>query len=233
MPKGEPSLADRAYRMLRRDLLAGEFAPGQPLRLGMLSARYDLSFSPIREALTRLAADRLVILSSLRGFRVAEISTQEMWDIISTRILVESEALRRSIAWGDETWEGGIVGAFHALSRLSSTAPPSDPDLVEMRHMTFHRALIAACGSPSLLDIAERYYTQSEWYRRPTLVARAGARTTTRDVMAEHREIMERALARDADAAVEALARHYRRTGDSIETILTAHDPAQGGARAG
>ncbi len=233
MPKGEPSLADRAYRMLRRDLLAGEFAPGQPLRLGALKTRYNLSFSPIREALTRLSADRLVILSSLRGFRVAEISKPEMWDIISTRVLVEAEALRRSIAQGDETWEAGIVGAFHALTRLSDHAPPADPELVEQRHKAFHTALIAACGSPSLLDIAERYYIQSEWYRRPTLIAGAVTGTTARDVMAEHREIMEHALDRNADPAVEALTRHYRLTGKSIEAILTARDSAQNDARVG
>ena len=72
--KHEGSLADRAYSVLRRDILDGVFDPGQPLRLEALKERYRLSFSPIREALTRLSADHLVVLSSLKGFRVAPVS---------------------------------------------------------------------------------------------------------------------------------------------------------------
>jgi GntR family carbon starvation induced transcriptional regulator len=222
----ELSLADRAYGLLRKDLLAGEFAPGQPLRLGALKDRYDLSFSPIREALTRLAAEKLVVLSSLRGFRVAEISLSEMWDVISTRILIESEALRQSIANGDESWEAEVVGTYHALTRSNER---TDPDLlavekIEHHHMAFHNALIRACGSPSLLHIAHQLYTQSERYRRPTLIGLGKSDIVERDVMAEHREIMEHTVARNTDAAVAFLALHYRRTGKSIEAILLARE---------
>ncbi|MEJ2623770.1 MAG: GntR family transcriptional regulator, partial [Pseudolabrys sp.] len=48
------SLAETVYRRLRQDILSGVFAPGQPLRLELLKQRYGLSFSPQREALTRL-----------------------------------------------------------------------------------------------------------------------------------------------------------------------------------
>ena len=53
-------------------------APGSPLRLADLSARYDMGFSPLREALNRLQAERLVIAEALRGFRVAPLSLDEM-----------------------------------------------------------------------------------------------------------------------------------------------------------
>lgn len=224
MQNAELSLADRAYRLLRKDLLAGEFAPGQPLRLGALKDRYDLSFSPIREALTRLAAEKLVVLSSLRGFRVAEISLSEMWDVISTRILIESEALRQAIANGDENWEAEVVGTFHALTRSSERPDPDSlsAEKIEQHHMAFHNALIVACGSPSLLHIAQQLYLQSERYRRPTLIGLGRSDIFERDVMAEHREIMEHAVGRKTDAAVASLALHYRRTGKSIEAILLA-----------
>lgn len=224
METAELSLADRAYRLLRNDLFAGEFAPGQPLRLGTLKDRYDLSFSPIREALTRLAGEKLVVLSSLRGFRVAEISLSEMWDVISTRIFIETEALRQSIAKGDESWEAEVVGTFHALTR-SSERTGSDPqaaEKIEQHHMAFHQALIMACGSPSLLHIAQQLYLQSERYRRPTLIGRGRSDVVERDVMAEHREIMDQAVGRRMDAAVASLAQHYQRTGKSIEAILLA-----------
>ena len=80
-----------------------------------LSARYDMGFSPLREALSRLQVERLVIAEALRGFRVAPLSIDEMQDAISTRILVESDALRLSIRHGNDDWSAGIVAALYAL----------------------------------------------------------------------------------------------------------------------
>ena len=218
--KHEVSLADRAYSVLRRDILDGVFDPGQPLRLEALKERYGLSFSPIREALTRLSSDHLVVLSSLRGFRVAPVSLDEMWDLISTRLLIEREALRRSIAKGDDFWEAAILAAFHALRR-SSERVGSDPaarEELERRHADFHAALIAGCGSPSLLKIAAKLYMQSERYRRPTLFRE---NNPVRDVMGEHEAIMSATIGRRAAEALSALTDHYEKTGHTIEAVLS------------
>lgn len=218
----EGTLADQAYALLRRDLLDGVFAPGHPLRLEALKERYALSFSPLREALTRLSADKLVVLSSLKGFRVARFDLQDMWDLISTRVLIETEALRRSIALGDDLWEASLVAAFHALMRGSerSAADRTADDVLEQRHAEFHGALIAACNSPSLIHLASQLYFQSERYRRPTL-RRSGERAAPRDVMAEHQAIMTHAINRQADEAATCLADHYTRTGKVLEALLT------------
>jgi GntR family carbon starvation induced transcriptional regulator len=218
--KHEISLADRAYSLLRRDILDGAFDPGQPLRLEALKERYGLSFSPIREALTRLSSDHLVVLSSLRGFRVAPVSLDEMWDLISTRLLIEREALRRSIAKGDDFWEAAILAAFHALRRSSErvSSDPAAHEELEHRHADFHTALIAGCGSPSLLKIAAKLYMQSERYRRPTLFRE---NSSIRDVMGEHESIMTATIGRRPDEALNALTDHYEKTGHIIEAVLS------------
>ena len=218
--KQEGSLADRAYAVLRSDILDGAFNPGQPLRLEVLKERYGLSFSPIREALTRLSSDHLVVLSSLRGFKVAPVSLDEMWDLISTRLLIEREALRRSIAKGDDFWEAAILGAFHALRRSSErvNSDPAAHEELERRHADFHAALIAGCGSPSLLKIAAKLYIQSERYRRPTLFR---DNNSARDVMGEHEVIMAATIGRRSAEALKALTDHYEKTGHTIETVLS------------
>jgi DNA-binding GntR family transcriptional regulator len=199
----EPAtLGETAYRRLHRDILAGVFAPGQPLRLELLKQRYGLSFSPLREALNRLQAERLVVAAALRGFSVAPFSAEEMWDATETRILVECEALCRSIKNGDDDWEAGIVAAFHALdlqARRVKASPgdPTDDDLssLEIRHQDFHRALIAKCRSRRLLNLAEQLYAETQRYRLPMLTGRSSV-TEARDVPLEHRQIMDAALAR-------------------------------------
>jgi DNA-binding GntR family transcriptional regulator len=225
---GEPAtLGEAAYQRLRADIVSGVLEAGKPLRLEALRQRYGLSFSPLREALMRLQSERLVLSTALRGFSVAPLSREEMKDATETRILIECEALRRSMRDGDDDWEAGIVAAFHALglqaerqSRIAGRAKTADMLAMEERHHQFHRALIALCGSPRLLELADQLYVETERYRLPSQVA--GARP--RDVAAEHRQIMDATLRRSEDA-VRHLAEHYRRTAETIEVSIAWPTP--------
>ncbi|MBR1213230.1 FCD domain-containing protein [Bradyrhizobium sp. JYMT SZCCT0180] len=228
---GEPgTLSEVAYQRLRTDIVSGALDAGKPLRLEALKQRYGLSFSPLREALMRLQSERLVLSTALRGFSVAPLSREEMKDATETRILIESDALRRSMQGGDDDWEAGIVAAFHALSlqaerqsRLSGEVGAVDMHAMDERHYQFHRALIAHCGSPRLLDLADQLYVETQRYRLPCLVGRV-AGTPARDVAAEHQQIMDATLRRSEDA-VGYLAEHYRRTAEIIEASTVWPSP--------
>lgn len=220
---GEPTtLAEAAYQRLRTDIVSRAFEAGKPLRLEALRRRYGFSFSPLREALTRLQSERLVLSTALRGFSVAPLSCEEMHDVTETRILIECEALRRSMRDGDDDWEAAIVASFHALrlqvqrlSRVPGIAEADDVLAMEERHHDFHRALIGHCGSPRLLELADQLYVETQRYRLPSLIGRVVA-IERRNVSAEHQEIMEATLRRTEDAP-RLLAAHYRRTAATIE----------------
>ena len=221
------SLSEQVYRRLRRDILNGVFAPGQSLRLEMLKQQYGSSFSPIREALNRLRSERLVLSTTARGFRISPLSAEEMWDACETRVLIDCEALRRSLLHADDAWEARLVGAYHALTLAAQrVAANADVDrntelqeALEARHLDFHQALIAACRSPWLRELSSQLYAQTERYRRP---ARAGttAYSNERSVDAEHRQLLDAALAHDTERAIALLADHYRRTAEFIEVVL-------------
>jgi DNA-binding GntR family transcriptional regulator len=228
----EPAtLGEAAYQRLRADIVSGTLEAGKPLRLEALRQRYGLSFSPLREALMRLQSERLVLLTALRGFSVAPLSREEMKDATETRILIECEALRRSMRDGDDDWEASIVAAFHALglqverqSRLAGKVEASDMLAMEERHHQFHRALIADCGSPRLLEMADQLYTETQRYRLPSLVGRV-AGMPPRDVSAEHQQIMDATLRRSEDA-VRYLTEHYQRTAEVINASIAWPMPA-------
>lgn len=231
----EPAtLSEAAYQRLRADIVAGVLEAGKPLRLEALRQRYGLSFSPLREALMRLQSERLVASTALRGFSVAPMSREEIRDATETRILIECEALRRAMKNGDDDWEAGIVAAFHALSlqverqsRASGKVAPADMFAMGERHHAFHRALIARCDSPRLLELAERLYIETERYRLPCLVGGVAGKPR-RDVAAEHQQIMDATLRR-SDDATKYLAEHYRRTSAVIEASIDWPSLAQGG----
>ena len=212
------TLAESAYRRIREDILCGRLPPGAPLRSDGLRRDYALGVSPLREALTRLSAEKLVIAVEQRGFRVAPIDAAEVRDITHLRILIEGDALRRSIAQGGLVWEARLTAAFHTLLGTSVPAGPGEAASASASasasawgraHHAFHRTLIDGCAAPWALSLSETLYLHSERYR--ILHARVSA-VDRRDTRAEHRDIVDAALAGDADEAVASLARHYQRT---------------------
>ncbi|MFV0383761.1 GntR family transcriptional regulator [Paracoccus sp. (in: a-proteobacteria)] len=217
------TLSETAYAALRRDIISGRLEPGQPLRMTFLCQRYDMGMSPLREALSRLQAEGLVISYALRGFTVAPLSQQELADNTETRILIESEALRRAIERGDDAWEAGIVAALHSLLLQARRVEGDDPDEIEKledRHFEFHRALVSACGSRHLMEFFQTLYSEADRYRYRSLVN--PRRRNFGDRQHEHQEIADAVLARDTARAVALLATHYRKTAEALQAHFMA-----------
>ncbi|MBD9373382.1 FCD domain-containing protein [Rhizobium sp. ARZ01] len=215
------TLAGGAYERILAEIQAGRFQPGGRLRFAELQALCDMSVTPVREALARLTAEGFTVLDDHRGYSVARLSLTELRDIIANRVLCEGEALRLSIARGDAEWEARVVAAHHLMARVPQGRDDMPSVIREdwnVRHAAFHQALISACGSPILLEICARLFGHADRYRRMS-VSLTGQQ---RDAGAEHRLIMERALARDAMRAVQALQAHYQKTADALETFYDA-----------
>lgn len=205
------NLTVSAYERLRADLLACRLRPGERLRIADLCQHLGVSLPAVREALSRLMAEGLVVGEPRRAIRVAPISAAELKDITDVRLHVEGLCLRRSIETGDLAWEAGMVSAYHHLSRTPEREAEDANrlnDAWSLAHGRFHEALVAACDSPWLLRLRGSLHAQSERYRRLSIpLARAN-----RDLGQEHRAIMEACLARDADAALAALRAHLALT---------------------
>src|SRR5690349_20437452 len=90
MASGDRStLIESAYRKLRRDIVEGRFAPGEKLRVEHLKDDYGVGAGTLREALSLLVADALVVSQCQRGFRVAPMSLADFEDITRTRVMLE------------------------------------------------------------------------------------------------------------------------------------------------
>lgn len=214
------TLSEQAYLLIRRDILAGHLAPGTKLKVDALRARYDIGPTPIREALERLSAEQLARAEQQRGFRVSPMTAVDLTELADMLLLLETEALRRSLVAGDYAWEGTIVSAFHKLDRLqalklSSTAP--DPEEWERRNSEFHNALIAAAGSGWLARSRAHIDDHLGRFRR---CYRDALAAMDRDCHEEHRAIMEAALARNPDRAILLTQLHIKRSVDIIRSAV-------------
>src|SRR5882724_9939456 len=89
--EGSRTMADTTYRRLRHDIVAGTLPAGSKLKLEGLANDYAVGMSPLREALTRLMGDLLVVSEGQRGFWVAPLSLKEIDDVSRVRALIETE----------------------------------------------------------------------------------------------------------------------------------------------
>ncbi|MCL2656277.1 MAG: FCD domain-containing protein [Betaproteobacteria bacterium] len=214
---GPKTLVEAAYKKLRRDIIEGVRPPGEKLRVEHLKDQYEVGAGTLREALQLLVTDALVVAQGQRGFRVASISVADFEDITRTRVLLESEALRQSITYGDDAWEAALVAAFHRLSKAEEKLAEqgSATEEWEQRNRGFHEALIAACPSNRIAHFQHILYQQSERYRRISLFRHPIAR----DVHAEHKALFDTTLARDTTRATSILTEHVLRTLDAIKQM--------------
>jgi DNA-binding GntR family transcriptional regulator len=210
-----------ALTQLRSDIVTCRLMPNERLRVEALRERYGMGTSPIREALMRLEAEGLVELEQNKGFRVSEVSHANLLDLMRTRIEIETIALRWSLEKGGVEWEANLLSAFHRLSRQSKI-DPENPDAISeawsREHADFHTAMVAACGSPTMMAIRARLFEQADRYVALSIMSSG----PLRDDVTEHRQLMRAALNRETEKAIELNRLHITRTLDKVAASLVA-----------
>jgi DNA-binding GntR family transcriptional regulator len=218
---GADTLSERAASLVQHDIIAGRLAPGTRLGIVDLVQRYEIGATPLREGLSRLVSRGLIVGIGQRGFRVADISRDDLADITRMRTVVEMEAIRLAIQNGDDAWEAGILGALHQMrkhiDRIGDAFREGAPDFDRL-HKGFHTALLSACGSRRLLSAHSDLYDQAYRYRR---VMMRGFDSGTRFVEA-HQLLADRILARNVGASQATLESHLH------STLAYVYPPGQG-----
>jgi len=205
------TLTERAAALVEAGIVSGALAPGSRLRISELAAQFRIGATPLREALSRLASRGLVVAIGQRGFRVSEISRDDLADLTRLCILIECEALRLSMRNGGGAWEGAIVATLHQLKRhvaqSESGIGEGRPEF-DTLHKAFHTALIAACGSPRMLAAHSDLYDQAYRYRRIMM----SAVEDKREFMRSHQDLADLVITRRVEEAQAKLAAHLTST---------------------
>ncbi|TCD16695.1 GntR family transcriptional regulator [Oricola cellulosilytica] len=199
------TIGDTAYRNIRNDIIFGRLKPSERLRLEPLRRRYNVSVTTLREILNRLTSDGFVVAEGQKGFEVAPVSDSDLREVADLRILLECHALERSFAQGDLDWEAGVVAAYHKLHVLEKQMMAGETSVRENwknADWQFHRALIGGCGSRRLMELHGSVFDKYLRYQMLTLTFRG------EKAAAEHRSLLDAALAHDAAAAARVLRDH-------------------------
>ena len=210
------TLIERTYNQLRLDIIEGRLTPGEKLRVEHLKSRYEVGAGTLREAMSRLISDGLIVAEGQRGFRVAPIAIEDLEDITRTRIQLEIEALRQSIQHGDKVWRDKLTEVHDDLDALGNPGMNVDRKQWEYLNARFHAVLIESYASAWTLRFLDMLSRHGERYRRLAI----SLNLPGRDVQAEHRDIYNSAVSGNDVRAALALEAHIRATTDALRLAM-------------
>jgi DNA-binding GntR family transcriptional regulator len=166
-------LRETVYEQLREDIISCKLAPGTEIREAELAARFDMSKSPVRDALMRLEQEGLVITSPRQGYRVAPVSLSDVLDMFHLRAALERACMERIVLRASDeqlreldafrhfnatAWPGGFVAfnrAFHRrIAELGANARMRDQllDLIDLMDRAIRMSVAnISKGDPELL----------------------------------------------------------------------------------
>ncbi|ADO42705.1 GntR family transcriptional regulator [Ketogulonicigenium vulgare] len=162
-----PNISEQVYQKLIDLLVSGELRPGDVIVERRMASFLNASRTPVREALGRLEAERLVYKQANRGVIVSPFSTENFVNLLNVRKLLEAEAAR--LAAGKLT-EAQIADLRAALTGLAAIAQPTLAQVWEVDNK-LHGAIATASGNPLLAemigDLRRRTHVFNA-YRSPT-----------------------------------------------------------------
>ncbi|WP_027145098.1 GntR family transcriptional regulator [Mesorhizobium sp. WSM3626] len=162
------TLNDRAYGALKQELISGGFSPGQTLVIRKLAETFGISTTPIREALQRLVAERLLEMQNNRSIIVPLLSAPAFAEL--TRIRIAVEGLAGEMATSRMT-ESGLADIQAALAGMQRAVEAQDATTYLSLNEAFHFAIYEHAGAPILLNMIRDLWGRVGPY--PKLLMRA------------------------------------------------------------
>lgn len=197
------TLSQRVYEHLRGEILADRLAPGTELSEVALSRELEISRGPIREALSRLAAEGLITMRPRRRAEVRSLTTQELIDAYQVREALEVMAVRLAIP---RITEADLARLDDLIDQMAGHAGRRAVADFFAANVAFHETLCELSGNDKLREMHHRLEGEIGRFQDRTLALRGSLDGS----LTEHRAILAAIRLRDADKAAQLTADHIR-----------------------
>jgi DNA-binding GntR family transcriptional regulator len=201
---GQPTSQQEILADLRRVILAGEAPPGTPIPLEAVAHFFAVSLIPVREALKTLIGEGLVDHESRGGYRVTELTREELREFYVIREALEAAALRSAVRRATPA-DDRAAAAIHEA--LTATLTVEDPRAFHRDSRRFHLALLAPSGMHRLLHMFELAWNVTD----PAQPMAGVAPAQWARMHADHAAMLEAFKARDIDELLKCSRKHYKR----------------------
>jgi DNA-binding GntR family transcriptional regulator len=198
-----PTAVERVADAVRAEILSGELPADAPLREEAAAARYGVSRHTVRAAFQRLVAERLAVALPYRGVRVASFDRDTIVALQQLRAALEVEAVRIARQrYGSDWPDAALPPARDALERLGASADWLEAERV---HADFHRALVAASGSPRIIEAHAALGSELLLF-----LLHVRPHYTIESLVVEHRELLDAVQSEGPEAVREHLEHSTR-----------------------
>ena len=207
--------AQQIYQSLRSMILDLELGPGTRFTESQVADYFQVSRTPVREALQRLEVENQIIIRPKQGCFVRSIDLNQIRDYYDVRVAIELLAVEKACEHMSDAALQDLAQQWHPETQYFGSAAD---DTMKMAEEAFHLALAQGCGNPAvaryLADINDniRVVRRLGW---PDLIS-------IQDTYQEHYDICQLLLARDKEAATTAMLAHIRKSQDQAATITLA-----------
>ena len=148
---------DRVYRSLRSRIMHGELEPGQSLTLRGIAKHYDVSMTPARESVRRLAAEGALQLSSSGRISTPALSNDRIEELAALRALLEPELASRALPRA----HFALIDRLEAINQgVSQMVARHDATGYVRLNLEFHRTLYLRAQAPAILQLTETVWLQ-------------------------------------------------------------------------
>lgn len=223
-----PSTSDRVRDELRRLIVSGALQPGQPLNEKDIAEQLGVSRSPVREALQRLVAERLLVAARNKSVTVKRFTNEDVNEIYDARIAIETHAAHTVMAAGVQRIDETSALLEASLLHLRAALDTDDRVEVADADLAFHQQLVRCGGNSRLTDA---YLLLSA--ETITCMTRLEFAIPSGDeLMQDHRDLVDALRANDPQRMSQVIAQHLGRASSNL-SANSATEPVVGRMTAG
>ncbi|WP_165492139.1 GntR family transcriptional regulator [Egibacter rhizosphaerae] len=222
-------MTDRVYEVLKTRILELTLPPDTRLQVGKIAEEFDVSATPVREALNRLAAEHLVAGAAYRGFSVSPVlGRQELVQLLQARLVVERAAASRAAEVRDEAALERLGELVTRMEKLVD-APVLDVMAFNAADQAFHQGVVEASGNPFLVQAFDSLHVHVQIAR--FYEGESGGHGQHANV--EHQRLLKALVSGDAEAAAAEVDTHIADVFGRLEAEIAAGEESTTGPRAG
>ena len=203
----------KAYELIKERIITTQMRPGSVIQEAGLMSELGLGRTPIREALKRLEAERLVVISPRRGIFVADVSISDLSHIQEIRMALDVLCVRLAV---ERSSPAELAEMKHLIAEYRASAANSNQTALMALDRHFHQLLAKSSHNKFLEAEIDLFYNLSMriWYLYLSQLELGSID------MEAFIEIMEAIETNDVEHAEQALLAHIRRFGDSVKRLL-------------
>lgn len=199
---------------LRRGIIGGALKPGEAVTEQHLAARFGVSRGPLREAMSQLAEEGLLVSIPFTGTRVVDVSLEAVCEIYSMRVALESLAFREMWSRRDHIFTRTLVARHEALLASLSAG---DSVLTSSAEVALHSTVYECCGHRLLHETWRRIAGRMQLY----LAVHQRAHGRKGPLPDAHQDYVTRALGSNLDAMIAEIETHMQRGVHQLKAFIS------------